>query len=220
MKYGEIFSRLKYASEIAKKELSISTATDIFVPNLFPNYDFAYTLKRNKVKEIIKPYLKYTLDLCDNLLNENKFDASNVDKIILVGGSCLSPIVKEVLAEKYEIPLEGSINPLAVVAKGASIYAGTLKKPQSDNNQNKFSLILDSQENEIMGRLFSLDSNFVFIGFDIEFVGDKSSSGKILINLYGTFNDSWDIKNGDTIQISDDAGFIKLDREFSTSESD
>ncbi|WP_296879943.1 Hsp70 family protein [uncultured Methanobrevibacter sp.] len=99
------------------------------VPNLFPNYDFAYTLKRNKVKEIIKPYLKYTLDLCDNLLNENKFDASNVDKIILVGGSCLSPIVKEVLAEKYEIPLEDSINPLTVVAKGASIYAGTLKKP-------------------------------------------------------------------------------------------
>ena len=85
MKYGEIFSRLKYASEIAKKELSISTATDI-VPNLFPNYDFAYTLKRNKVKEIIKPYLKYTLDLCDNLLNENKFDASNVNKIILWDG--------------------------------------------------------------------------------------------------------------------------------------
>lgn len=129
MKYGEIFSRLKYASEIAKKELSISTATDIFVPNLFPNYDFAYTLKRNKVKEIIKPYLKYTLDLYDNRLNENKFDASNVDKIILVGGSCLSPIVKEVLAEKYEIPSEDSINPLTVVAKGASIYAGTLKKP-------------------------------------------------------------------------------------------
>ena len=71
-----------------------------------------------------------------------------------------------------------------------------------------------------MARLFSLDSNFVFIGFDIEFVGDKSSSGKILINLDGTFNASWDIKNGDTIQISDDAGFIKLDREFSTSESD
>jgi serine/threonine protein kinase/actin-like ATPase involved in cell morphogenesis len=190
LKYSNIFSKLKNASEIAKKELSISTQADIFIANLFDNYDFTYCFTRDDFKQIIKPYIKTSLDLCRNLLNENAFSDEDIDKIILVGGSCLSPIVQDLIREEFNIDLEYSIDPLTVVAKGAAIYAGNLKRIPHKKAPEEFSLILANEKNFISGRLFSLDDKFSFLGYVVEFINPKT--GKIIAkaetNIDGEFN--------------------------------
>lgn len=103
----------------------------ICINNLFSGYDFTYDLSRNELKQIINPLIKPTFNLVRNLLEGNSLTTGDIDKLILVGGSCLSPVVQDLLKEEFDIPLEHSIDPLTVVAKGASIYAGNLKNLNS-----------------------------------------------------------------------------------------
>ena len=51
-----------------------------------------------------------------------------MDKIILVGGSCISPTIRDLIGDEFKRPLEYDIDPLTVVARGAAIYAGNLEK--------------------------------------------------------------------------------------------
>lgn len=188
-KYRKVFSKLKTASEMAKKELSKYASSDIVIDNLFDGYDFTYTLTQEEFKQIITPYIKTTFALVNILLDDNSYSLEDIDKIILVGGSCLSPIVKDLLAGEFGIGLDDSINPLTAVAKGAAIYAGTLEKPQIDFTSDDFSLIVTNRDWGYIGRVFSLDDKFSFLGYDIEFADVKknSSSGKTPINIDGTF---------------------------------
>ena len=215
-KYIKVFSKLKLFAEKSKKELSISTKADVFISNLFDNYDFTYTLTREEFKEIITPSIKTTFDLCHSLLNENNFSGHNVDKIILVGGSCLSPVVKNLIKEEFDIPLEDSIDPLTVVAKGAAIYAGSLDKSPAENIVNEFSLILNKENDILSGKVFALDKKFSFLGFDIEF-SNQNESLKIPLNIDGEFkvklNDGdylINIYNGEDILILDEKSPDKI----------
>ena len=122
-RYKRIFSKLKVVAENSKKELSKYSSADIFIHNLFNNYDFTYTLTRDMLVEIIEPLIKPTFNLVQKLLNDNSLSSSDIDKVILVGGSCVSPIVQDLINENLDMSLEHGINPLTVVAKGASIYA-------------------------------------------------------------------------------------------------
>ncbi|MDO5810880.1 MAG: Hsp70 family protein [Methanobrevibacter sp.] len=86
-KYVKIFSRLKDACEQAKMELSRIGESEICVGNLFDGYDFTYRLSREEFKQIITPSIESTFKLCHDLLNTNDLEISEMDKIILVGGS-------------------------------------------------------------------------------------------------------------------------------------
>jgi len=211
-KYRKVFAKLKTSCEKAKKELSVAGSSDIFLAGLFDDYDFSYTLNRLMLKQIIEPYIKTTFALARNLLDENSLCEDNVDKIILVGGSCLSPIVKDLLADEFSIPLEDSINPLTVVAKGAAVYAGTLEKPKLKLNPGEFSVIVTYRDYGYSGRVFNMDSKFSFLGYYIEFVNvnDTSSLGKIPIGIDGTFKLT--IPHGEyKIKIYDEKGLVKID---------
>ena len=210
-KYSDEFSKLKYASEMAKKELSVSSKSDISINNLFDNYDFIYRLTADNFKEIIEPYIKITLDLCRNLLKENNFSDDDIDKIILVGGSCLSPIVQDLIKDEFDIPLEYSIDPLTVVAKGAAIYAGSLKKSPSIKAPDEFSLVIANGGNSISGRIFALDDKFSFLGYFIELISPKT--GKILskefLDIDGSFNISLSERNY-VINVYDGKNIVKI----------
>lgn len=210
-KYSEIFSKLKTAAEKSKKDLSISTKSNICINNLFDNYDFIFTLTRDDFKEVICPLIKVTLDLCKNLLNEKDFSSKDIDKIILVGGSCLSPVVKDLIKEEFDIPLEYSIDPLTVVAKGAAIYAGTIEKTIIETTVNEFSLILNKEKDIISGRAFASDNKFSFLGFDIEFLNQKTAESlKIPLNIDGEFMVK--LKEGDySINIYDSGDIVNID---------
>lgn len=188
-KYKKIFSKLKIASEISKKELSKSVRTDVCINNLFRGYDFTCTLLRDELKEIIVPLIKPTFNLVKKLLEDNDLTSSEIDRLILVGGSCLSPVVQDLLDEEFDIELEYSLDPLTVVARGASIYAGSLEKPQFSIDADSFSTILNCKGNQIRGRVFVMDDKFSFLGYNIEFTNAETdySSDKIPLNLDGTF---------------------------------
>ena len=145
-KYDNAFSKLKKASEIAKINLSKLDKTEIIISNLFTNYDFKYSLTREEFKQTIMPSIKNTLDLVNNLINRSSYEFEDIDRIILVGGSCLSPTVKEIVMEEFDLPVEDGIDPLTVVAQGAAIYAGSLKKPKTPSIINPVSLILNKNK--------------------------------------------------------------------------
>lgn len=185
-KYDDAFSKLKKASESAKIELSSLDEAQIIIPNLFNDYDFTYALTRDEFKKQIEPMIENTFSLVHHLMDDNGFELGNVDKVILVGGSCLSPAVKEMISKEFGLPIEDSIDPLTVVARGAAIYAGRLKKPQFGQKTDSVSLLLNRNGDELSGRVFSLEDKFSFLGFGIEFSNPKSNI-KIPLNLDGSF---------------------------------
>jgi len=149
--------------------------------------------------------IENTFSLVHHLIEDNHIELDNIDKIILAGGSCLSPTVKELIGGEFELGIEDSIDPLTVVARGAAIYAGGLKKPQSNLEIDSVALILSKNGKELSGRLFALDDKFSFLGFDIEFANPKSNF-RIPVGLDGSFKvvldeDSYDINvyNGDEL---------------------
>lgn len=187
-KYRRIFSKLKNAAETAKKDLSRMQKADIFIYNLFEGYDFEYYLTEEVFKETITPFVKSTLALSRNLLDENSLLEEDIDKIILVGGSSLSPAVKELLSGEFEIPLEDSIDPLTVVSRGAAIYAGSLEKPEVDLKTDDFSLTLSSDGKGYSGCVFNRDDKFSFLGYELELKdSDNEISHRIPICIDGKF---------------------------------
>ena len=195
-KYKKVFAVLKNNAEISKKNLTESHRTDIFISNLFDKYDFTYHLNRNQLNEIIVSSLKHTFDLCNNLLNDNSISINEIDKIILVGGSTLSPIVQELIGEEFDCEVESAIDPLTVVARGAAIYAGSIEKPNPENSKEKLSIALDYENNEIKGKVFSDDLKPSFLGCHIEFKGENKLI-KIPLDINGAFKGQFDLDKYD-----------------------
>lgn len=229
-RYLKTFAKLKNAAEIAKKDLTESEAADISIDNLFDGYDFRYKLTRHEFGEIIESLIKYTLKLSRDLLDENSLCDEDIDGILLAGGSSLSPIVREAISKEFAIEIESSINPAAVVSIGAAIYAGSLEKPQFDVKREPISVILNRENDEIIGKVFSLDSKFSFLGFSIGFENDgeeiriplaidgkfkvKLSHGSFGIRLYkGNTGVVLDEKSPDEIE-ADDIHIPYLNKSF------
>ena len=211
-KYVKAFSKLKKHAEIAKKDLTNSNRSEILIKNLFEGYDFRYDMLREDLKKIIRPYIMRTFNLCNSLLEENNLSIDEIDSMILVGGSCLSPVIKEIIQFEFELHIEDSLNPLTVVSRGASIYAGNLEIPTTDDEYETFSLIIDAEKQ--MGRLFSLDNTFLFLGFTIEFKKDDFSSGKIPVDPDGTFEISVNLDDDYSIEVYNKNHIVGIDFEF------
>lgn len=208
-KYLKVFAKLKNAAEVAKKDLTYSEKTDVCILNLFDDYDFTYALNKDDLREIMEPLVKYTFKMCRNLLDENDLDEENIDKIILVGGSSLSPIVRELISQEFAIEIESGIDPLTVVSKGAAIYAGSLEKPQIDVKKQPLSVLLNYETDEIKGKVFSGDLKSSFLGYFIEFKNEDSSF-KTPLKIDGTFKLKISAQKYD-INIYDKDTLVKLD---------
>lgn len=74
----------------------------------------------------------------------------------------MSPVVQDLLDEEFDIELEYSLDPLTVVARGASIYAGSLEKPQFSIDADSFSTILNCKGNQIREGYLSWMINSLF----------------------------------------------------------
>ncbi|MBQ6218995.1 MAG: Hsp70 family protein [Methanosphaera sp.] len=191
--YNKIFAILKNEAEKAKKELNNKDEVTVRIENLFDNdYIFEYILKIDNLRQIMKPFIKNTFNICNNLLEEANIERSDIEKIILVGGSTLSRIIREMIREEYEIPLEYSINPLTVVARGAAIYASTISKPSTTPQPDKHALVLDyekvSTKNSFIlnGRIITSDDKFSYMGYTVQIEND-STNIKVHVDIDGTF---------------------------------
>ena len=146
-KYKKEFAKLKGAAEEAKKDVSSAGKAKIFVDSLMVHdneiYDFKYSLSREELEEIMKPYIKRTIYHCNDAMKKAKLKADDIDYLILVGGSTLSPIIRESIGESFNIPLKYDLDPTTVVAKGAALFAGTIPDSVVYIEPGNFGLKLD-----------------------------------------------------------------------------
>jgi molecular chaperone DnaK len=90
--------------------------------------EFDLELTRDQVAEVAEPYILRAVKIAKKVLAEKHVGILNVDRVILVGGPTLAPYFREILSDPVAglgIPLDYSVNPITVVAKGAALFAGT-----------------------------------------------------------------------------------------------
>ena len=122
--------RLKEAAEKAKIELSSSNATEINLPYIFPvngiPKHLVKTLTRAQFEKLADRYIQACVEPCRKALSDAGLRASDIDEVILVGGSTRIPAIQQ-LVEKFfgKTPSKG-VNPDEVVAIGAAIQGAVL----------------------------------------------------------------------------------------------
>ena len=122
--------RLKEAAEKAKIELSSATTTDINLPYIIPvngiPQHLVMTLTRAKFEQLCDHLVQKTIEPCRTALRDAGLQASQIDEVILVGGSTRIPAIQRVVEEFFGKTPNRSVNPDEVVAVGAAIQGGVL----------------------------------------------------------------------------------------------
>ena len=122
--------RLKEAAEKAKIELSSSQSTEINLPYIMPingiPQHLVMTLTRAKFEQLCDHLVQRTIEPCRTALRDAGLSASQIDEVILVGGSTRIPAIQRVVEQFFGKAPNKSVNPDEVVALGASIQGGIL----------------------------------------------------------------------------------------------
>ena len=122
--------RLKEAAEKAKIELSSSTQTEINLPYVTATASgpkhLVRTLSRSKFEQLIDDLVKRTVKPCETAIKAAGISKSDIDEIILVGGSTRIPAVQEAVEKFFGKKPNKGVNPDEVVAVGAAIQGGVL----------------------------------------------------------------------------------------------
>ena len=122
--------RLKEAAEKAKIELSSATSTEINLPYIMPvngvPKHLVTTLTRAKFEQLADKLIQATIKPCEDALRDAGLKPSDIDEVILVGGSTRIPAVQQVVEKFFGKAPSKGVNPDEVVAIGAAIQGGIL----------------------------------------------------------------------------------------------
>ena len=122
--------RLREAAEKAKIELSSSAQTEINLPYVTATASgpkhLVRTLSRSKFEQLIADLVKRTIEPCQTALKAAGLSKSDIDEVILVGGSTRIPAVQEAVEKFFGKKPSKGVNPDEVVAVGAAIQGGVL----------------------------------------------------------------------------------------------
>ena len=119
--------RLRTACERAKRTLSSTTQTTIEIDSLYEGIDFYATITRARFEELNMDLFRKCMDPVEKCLRDAKIDKSQVDEVVLVGGSTRIPKVQYLLQDFFNgKELCKSINPDEAVAYGAAVQAAIL----------------------------------------------------------------------------------------------
>ncbi|MFZ1560337.1 MAG: molecular chaperone DnaK, partial [Saprospiraceae bacterium] len=128
--------RIKDAAEKAKIELSSSSETEINLPYVtavdgVPKH-LVMKLSRAKFEQLADSLIKRTLKPCEDALKDAGLSKSNIDEVILVGGSTRIPAIQQAVEDFFGKKPNRSVNPDEVVALGAAIQGGVLSGDVKD----------------------------------------------------------------------------------------
>ncbi len=122
--------RLKEAAEKAKIELSSSTETEINLPYIMPvdgvPKHLVRKLTRAKFEQLTDSLIKATVEPCKLALKDAGLNTSDIDEVILVGGSTRIPAIQKIVKDFFGKEPSKGVNPDEVVAVGAAIQGGVL----------------------------------------------------------------------------------------------
>ncbi len=122
--------RLKEAAEKAKIELSSTTTTEINLPYIMPvngvPKHLVKTLTRAKFEQLADSLIQACIPPCQQALKDANLSTSEIDEVILVGGSTRIPAVQEIVQKFFGKAPSKGVNPDEVVAVGAAIQGGVL----------------------------------------------------------------------------------------------
>ncbi len=122
--------RLKEAAEKAKIELSSSNSTEINLPYIMPidgvPQHLVRTLTRAQFEQLCDDLIRATIEPCKKALSDAGYTTSDIDEVILVGGSTRIPAIQEIVEKFFGKTPSKGVNPDEVVAIGAAIQGGVL----------------------------------------------------------------------------------------------
>ena len=128
--------RLKEAAEKAKIELSSSTSTEINLPYIMPvdgiPKHLVRTLTRSKFEQLCDKLIQQTKGPCEEALKDAGLKASDIDEVILVGGSTRIPAIQKLVEDFFGRKPSKGVNPDEVVAIGAAIQGAVLSGDVKD----------------------------------------------------------------------------------------
>ena len=162
--YKKLYFELLFKAEEAKKELSLKEFTSIEIES--DELDFSIDLEVSKLEfeQIVKPKFEESFQLTEKLIAENGLLFSDIDRIILVGGTTYIPFIRKELLNKTQITIDSSIDPTTAVVLGASFYAGS--KPTElieEELKNEVLQIKDKVEVELIFETNSKDSEELIV---------------------------------------------------------
>ena len=195
--------KLKYYAEQAKIEVCRTKEPfEIWIENLCQDadgkdVDFAFKLTPKHVEEVSRPFIRRSIGLCQKTLEHEGLSGSNLERILMVGGTTLNPWVREAVQAELGTQVEYGIDPITVVARGAAIFASTRLLPvdhsvpvptgtwRIDIEHKPVGNVCDP---DIGGRVIDPDGQSPE-GYTVEFVDTKTQwrSGRITLGAEGVF---------------------------------
>lgn len=224
VRWRQMFTKLKRAAEIAKIDLSRVESTVIdacrFTLGQGEDAEFECDLTRAEVIRVAEPIILRSVEICKRVLIEKKLGEDAVARVILVGGPTLAPYFRELLAAHLNMPLDYSVDPLTVVAKGAAIFAGTQRRNAGVKSvaiTGEFAIDLKYKpvgldQAPIIGGKVTASKETDFTNFTLELVNPKTQwrSGKISLRPDGVFVADLHAEKGErntfAIELSNPAG--------------
>lgn len=132
-RWAALTSQLKASAEEAKIQVSRTRKPfEISIEELYTNpndiedrSEFTFTLTPDHLQKLLRPWVNQSISLSKRALEEKRLKGSDLEKVIMVGGSSLFPWVQEWVSQDLGAPVDISIDPMTVVARGAAIFAST-----------------------------------------------------------------------------------------------
>lgn len=128
---GSLVQTLRLKAEAAKRHLS---ANDMYEDDINGK---PVSLTKKQFEELINPLINKTIDSCRNALKDAGLKTTDIETVVMVGGSTRVPLVKDSVSDFFGRPVNDTVNPDEVVALGAAIQADIL------SGNNKDFLLLD-----------------------------------------------------------------------------
>ena len=132
--FRAVFMKLKFIAEQAKIELSQLDSTTIEVDlDITDDNGKALLLSipytRAELHKLLMPMIMHSINLCKNTITDAGHSYDRVHKVILVGGPTLMPFIRETIEKELRVQVDSSVDPLTIVAKGATIFGLSQKVP-------------------------------------------------------------------------------------------